>query len=132
MKASAAHLQVVLGVPVRVEDDAGVGGRQVDAQPPRPRAQQEHEAVRVGLAEAVDGRLPQVPAHAPVDTLVQVSGGEDGDANGQHVKGPLYASSQTRRKPVSVGFFSARLAGGGKVTLREVTEKPSRPRPPPQ
>lgn len=39
------HLQVVLWVPVRVEDDAGVGGGQVDAQPPGPSAQQEDKAV---------------------------------------------------------------------------------------
>ena len=71
-KLSKSYLQVVLGVPVRVEDDAGVGGREVDAQPARPRAQQEHEAVRVRLAEAVDGGLPHVAPHAPVDALVQV------------------------------------------------------------
>lgn len=37
------RLQVVLWVPVRVEDDHGVGGRQVDAQATRPRRQQEAE-----------------------------------------------------------------------------------------
>lgn len=67
------YLEVVLWVPVRVEDDAGVSSRQVDAQAARPRAQQEDKAVRVRLAEAVDGRLTQVPADAPVDTLVRVA-----------------------------------------------------------
>ena len=66
------YLQVVLRVPVRVEDDAGVGGGEVDAQATGPRTQQEDEAVRVGLTEAVDGRLPHVPPHAPVNALVQV------------------------------------------------------------
>ena len=42
------------------------------SQASRPRAQQEHEAVRVRLAEAVDGRLPHVPPDAPVDPLVEV------------------------------------------------------------
>jgi len=68
------YLQVVLGVPVRVKDDAGVCGGQVDAEPPRPSAQQEHEAVRVRPGEPVDGRLPHVAAHAPVDALVRVPG----------------------------------------------------------
>ena len=68
------YLQVVLRVPVRVEDDAGVGGGEVDAQATGPRTQQEDEAVRVGLTEAVDGRLPEVTPHPAVDPLVQVSG----------------------------------------------------------
>ena len=67
-------LQVVLGVPVGVEDDAGVGGGEVDAQPAGAGAEQEDEAVRVRLAEAVDGGLPQVPPHAPIDALIQVPG----------------------------------------------------------
>lgn len=70
----SAHLQVVLGVPVRVEDDAGVCRRQVDPQPTGSGAQQENEAVRVGLAEPVDGRLPQVPSHTTVNALVRVAG----------------------------------------------------------
>ena len=68
------YLQVVLGVPVRIEDDAGVGGRQVDAQTSGSGAEQEDESVRVGFAEAVDGGLPQVPSHAAVDALVRVPG----------------------------------------------------------
>ena len=35
-------LQVLVGVPVRVVDDDGVCGRQVDAEAPGPRGQQEH------------------------------------------------------------------------------------------
>jgi len=66
------YLQVVLRVPVRVEDDAGVCRREVDAQAAGPRAQKENEALRVGLTEAVDGRLPHVPTNAAVDSLVQV------------------------------------------------------------
>lgn len=40
---SGLRLQVVLWVPVRVEDDHGVGGRQVDSQAARTRRQQEAE-----------------------------------------------------------------------------------------
>lgn len=67
-----SDLQVVLGVPVRVEDDACVGGCEVDAQPSGPGTQQEDEAVRVRLAEAVNGGLAQVPPHATVNALVGV------------------------------------------------------------
>ena len=86
VRGQTAYLQVVLGVPVRVEDDAGVGGGEVDAQPPRPRAQQEHEAVRVGPREPVDGGLPQVPSHPAVDALVRVPG-EVGLGLGVHTPG---------------------------------------------
>lgn len=68
----AHHLQVILGVPVGVEDDAGVGSCEVDAQPTCPCAQEKHKAIRVGLAEAVDGSLAQVATHAPVDALIGV------------------------------------------------------------
>ncbi len=37
------NLKIVLWVPVAVVYDAGVGRRQVDAQPARLRAQQEHK-----------------------------------------------------------------------------------------
>lgn len=69
---TAHYLQVVLWVPVRIEDDAGVGSSQVDAQPACPCAQEKDKAIRVGLAEAVDGSLAQVPAHPPVDALIGV------------------------------------------------------------
>lgn len=39
-------LDVVVGVPVGVEDDDGVGGGQVDAEAPGPRRQQEAELLR--------------------------------------------------------------------------------------
>jgi len=41
--AARLRLQVVLGVPVRVVDDAGVGGGEVDANTARARAQQKDE-----------------------------------------------------------------------------------------
>ena len=41
-----ADLDVVVGVPVRVEDDHRVGGGQVDPQTARPRGQQEAELAR--------------------------------------------------------------------------------------
>lgn len=66
------YLQVILGIPVRIKNDAGVCCSEVDAQAPSPGAEQEDEAIWVWFAEAVDGRLPEVPAHTPVDALVQV------------------------------------------------------------
>lgn len=68
----AHHLQVILWVPVGVEDDTGVSSGQVDAQPACPRAQEKDKAIRVGFAEAVDGSLAQVAAHPPVDALIGV------------------------------------------------------------
>ena len=38
-------------VPVRVEDDDGVGGLEVKAEAARPRGEQEDEVVRVRLVE---------------------------------------------------------------------------------
>lgn len=66
------YLQVILGIPVRIKNDAGVCCSQVDAQAPSPGAEEEDEAIRVRFAEAVDGSLPEVPSHAPVYPLVQV------------------------------------------------------------
>lgn len=79
--STLTHLQVVLRVPVRVEDDAGVGGRQVDSQPSCSGAEQKYKAVRVWLAETVNGRLPQVPPHSAVDAFVRVA--EESDTQRQ-------------------------------------------------
>lgn len=68
----AWYLQVVLRVPVRVKDDAGVSCREVDPQPTSSGTQEENEAFRVGFAEAIDGCLPQVSSYAPVYPLIQV------------------------------------------------------------
>lgn len=81
----ACYLEVVLWVPVRIKDDAGVSSGQVDAQPACPRAQEKDEAIRVRLAEAVNGSLAQVPAHPPVDALIGVPAprGEEAGAASQ-------------------------------------------------
>lgn len=67
------YLQVILRVPVRVKDDAGIGSSEVNAQASCSRAQQEDKAVRVGLTETVYRSLAKVSAYAPVDPLVEVS-----------------------------------------------------------
>ena len=67
-----AYLQVILRVPVRVKDDAGVCGCEVDPQATSSRTQEENESFRFGLTEAVDGRLPQVPTNTSIYPLIQV------------------------------------------------------------
>lgn len=67
-----SYLQVVLWVPVRVKDNAGVCCCEVDSQATSSCAQEENEAVRVGLTEAVDGGLPQVPTNTAIYPLIQV------------------------------------------------------------
>jgi len=51
------YLQVILRVPVRVKYNTGVGSSEVNTQAAGAGTQQEDEAVRVRLAEAVDGSL---------------------------------------------------------------------------
>ena len=48
---SVLCLEVLVRVPVRVEDDDGVGGLEVKAEAARPRGEQEDEVVRVRLVE---------------------------------------------------------------------------------
>ena len=43
----------LVGVPVRVEDDHGVGGLQVEAQAAGTRAEQEDEVLGVGVVEGL-------------------------------------------------------------------------------
>lgn len=69
-----SYLQVVLRVPVGVEDDAGVCRSQVDAESSGSCAQQEDKAVRVRSGEAVDGCLTQVTANSAIDAFVGISG----------------------------------------------------------
>ena len=68
--AARLGLQIVLRVPVGIVDDDRVGGRQVDAHAARARAQQEEKGIRVRRAVAVDGSLPLVASHRPVQALV--------------------------------------------------------------
>ena len=55
--AARSGLQVVLRVPVAVEDDHGVSRGQVDAHTPGLGRQQEDEHVTRLVVEAIDGRL---------------------------------------------------------------------------
>lgn len=77
------YLQVILWVPVGIKDDAGVGSGQVDAQPTCPCAQEKDKAIRVGLAEAVDGSLAQISTHPPVNALIGVPAQEEGEGRAE-------------------------------------------------
>ncbi len=55
--AARGGLQVVLRVPVAVEDDHGVSRGQVDTHTPGLGRQQEDEHVTRLVVEAIDGRL---------------------------------------------------------------------------
>ena len=48
---SVLGLEVLVGVPVRVKYDDGVGRLQIKAETARPRGQEEDEVVRVGSVE---------------------------------------------------------------------------------
>lgn len=67
-----SYLQVVLGVPVGVKDDTGVCSCEVDSQATSSCTQKENKAVWVGLTEAVDGSLPQIPTYTSIYPLIQV------------------------------------------------------------
>ena len=54
-------LDVDLGVPIRVVQDASVGRLEIDAQAARPGGEQEHEGLAAGSAGTVRGK-----AHADV------------------------------------------------------------------
>lgn len=66
------YLQVVLWVPVRVKDDAGVGCCKVDPKATSSGTQKENEAFRFGLTKSVNSCLPQVPPHTSIYPLIQV------------------------------------------------------------
>lgn len=68
-----AHLQIILGVPVRVEDDAGICSRQVDSQTSCSGAQQKNEAVGVGFAEPVNGSLSQISSDTAINAFICVA-----------------------------------------------------------
>ena len=71
---AARHaLQVVLRVPVGVEDDDRVGGGQVDADAARARREQEEERARCRVREAVDCLLALILTHRAVEALITPS-----------------------------------------------------------
>lgn len=70
--ATRLRLEVVLGVPVAVVNDDGVGGRQVDPETAGFRAQKEHEPVRIGLAKPIYSRLSQVASDPSIQSLVRI------------------------------------------------------------
>mmetsp|Transcript_56160 Transcript_56160/g.93276 ORF Transcript_56160/g.93276 Transcript_56160/m.93276 type:complete len:546 (+) Transcript_56160:1406-3043(+) len=71
---SVLRLQVRLWVPVRVVDDHRVGGHEVDAQPPRTRAEEEEEEVWVGV-EGLDAGLSVLLGDPAIDAAVPEPGG---------------------------------------------------------
>lgn len=76
--AACLGLNVVLGVPVAVEDDDRVGGGQIDPYTPRPRGQ-EHD-------EEGGRRLLKL-----VELLGQTEGGRDGGRGGGREGGLSYS-----------------------------------------
>ena len=67
------HLDVVVRVPVRVIDDDGVGGVEVDTETSGPGGQQEAELLGSFLVEPIDGVLSESSGDAAVDSLVLVA-----------------------------------------------------------
>ena len=67
--AASLRLDVVLRVPIRVEDDADVGRSQVDAHTAGPRRKEEPEAVLLRF-EVVNRLLALVAADASIQALV--------------------------------------------------------------
>lgn len=57
-----------MGVPIGVEENTSVSGAEVDPQPPRPRRQQEHEELGLGV-ELLDLLLPVQHVGRPVDAV---------------------------------------------------------------
>ena len=68
--AARLRLQVVLRVPVRVEDDHRVRRREVDAEPARAGGEEEDEVLGAGLVEAVHRALALLAGHRAVEPLV--------------------------------------------------------------
>ena len=66
LKEKELHLEVLMGVPVRVVDDDGVGRGQVDAKAAGTRGEQENKHVRVSV-ESAHGLLAVLPGNAAVD-----------------------------------------------------------------
>lgn len=66
------YLQVILRIPVRIENYAGISSCEVDAQTSRPGAEKEHKTIRIRLAKAVDGGLSQIATHPPINTLIEI------------------------------------------------------------
>ena len=56
--APRRRLDIVLGIPITVEDDNSVSRGQVYPNPACSSCQQEHERVAVLVVVAIDGRLP--------------------------------------------------------------------------
>lgn len=58
--AARLSLNVILWIPVRIEDNDSVGSSQVDAEAAGARAQQEDELIRVGFGETIDSGLKMI------------------------------------------------------------------------
>lgn len=69
-----SYLQVVLRVPVGVEDDAGICCRQVNAESSSSRTQQEDKTVRVWSREPVDGCLTEIATNSAIDSFIGIPG----------------------------------------------------------
>ena len=66
------HLNIILRVPVRVIDDDGVGGGEIDPQSSGTSAQQEDKAIAIRPGESVNGRLSQCSPHLAINPLVEI------------------------------------------------------------
>ena len=70
--AASAHLDVIMGVPIRIENDDSVSSGQVDAQSTSPGGQEEAELLGSRSIKAIDGLLPKGARDATINALILV------------------------------------------------------------
>ena len=91
-------------VPIRVEDDDGVGGGEIDAETSRASGEHENEDVRVGGVELVDAFLTFLVSRGAVEaTMIEAGEVEQVERSGamEHEKG--FKSAEAYEKKISAG-----------------------------
>lgn len=72
------YLEVILRIPVRVKDDAGISSSEINAQTSCPCAQEEHKPIGIRFGESVNGCLAEVASDSAINPLIWVPGNTTG------------------------------------------------------
>jgi len=71
--ASGSGLQIVLGIPITIVNNDGIGGSQIDTNTTSFRTKNKNERIRFWITEPIDASLTLVAMYTTINSFVRIT-----------------------------------------------------------